>query len=44
MARAMLHNKKLPKSFWGEAVNTACRTLNQVYFKPDPKKTPEASC
>ena len=25
MARVMLHNKKLPKSFWGEAVNTACQ-------------------
>ena len=39
MARVMLHNKKLPKSFWGEAVNTACHTLNQVYFRPDSKKT-----
>ena len=28
MACVMLHNKKLPKSFWGEAVNTACHTLN----------------
>ena len=28
MARVMLHNKKMPKSFWGEAVNTACHTLN----------------
>lgn len=40
MARVMLHNKKLPKSFWGEAVNTTCHTLNQVYFRPDSKKTP----
>ena len=40
MARVMLDNKKLPKSFWGEAVNTACHTLNQVYFRPDSKKTP----
>ena len=40
MARVMLHNKKLPKSFWGEAVNTACHTLNWVYFRPDSKKTP----
>ena len=40
MARVMLHNKKLPKSFWGEAVNTACHTLNRVYFRPDSKKTP----
>ena len=36
----MLHNKKLPKSFWGEVVNTACHTLNRVYFRPDSKKTP----
>ena len=36
----MLHNKKLPKSFWGEAVNTAYHTLNRVYFRPDSKKTP----
>ena len=40
VARVMLHNKKLPKSFWGEAVNTACHTLNRVYFRPDSKKTP----
>ena len=40
MARVMLHNKILSKSFWGEAVNTACHTLNRVYFKPDSKKTP----
>ena len=39
MACVMLHNKKLPKSFWGEAVNTACHTLNRVYFRPDSKKT-----
>ena len=40
MAHVMLHNKKMPKSFWGETVNTACHTLNQVYFRPDSKKTP----
>ena len=40
MARVMLHNKNLSKSFWGEAVNTACHTLNRVYFRPDSKKTP----
>ena len=39
MARVMLHNRKLPKSLWGEAVNTACHTLNRVYFRPDSKKT-----
>ena len=40
MARVMLHKKNMPKSFWGEAVNTACHTLNRVYFKPDSKQTP----
>ena len=39
MARVMLHNKKMPKSFWGEAINTACHILNRVYFKLDSKKT-----
>ena len=28
MARVMLHNKKMSKFFWGEAVNIACHTLN----------------
>ena len=32
MARVMLYNKKMPKSFWEEAVNTACHILNRVYF------------
>ena len=36
----MLHNKKLLKSFWGEVVNSACHTLNRVYFRPESKKTP----
>ena len=40
MALVMLHNKKLPKSFWGEAVNIACHTLNWVYFRLDSKKSP----
>ena len=40
MARVMLNNKSMPKSFWGEAVNTTCHTLNRVYFRPDTKKTP----
>ena len=39
MARVMLHNNKMPKTFWGAAVNTAYHTLNWVYFKPDSKKT-----
>ena len=40
MARVMLHNKKMPKSFWGEAVNTTCHTHNRVYFTLDSKQTP----
>ena len=37
VARVMLHNKKMPKSFWGEVVNTS-HTFNRVYFRPDSKK------
>ena len=40
MARAKLHNKDVARNLWGEAVNTACHTVNQVYFKPGTKKTP----
>ena len=40
MAHVMLHNKKMPKSFQREAVNTAYHTLNRVYFRPDSKKNP----
>ena len=40
MARAMLYNKDLARNFWGEAVNTACHTVNRVYFRLDTKKTP----
>ena len=40
MARAMLHNKDVVRNLWGEAVNTACHTVNKVYFKPGTKKTP----
>ena len=39
MARVMLNNKSMPKSFWGETINTACHTLNRVYFHPDTKNT-----
>ena len=28
MVHVMLHNKKITKSFWGEAINTVCHTLN----------------
>ena len=39
MARAMLHNKDVARNLWGEAVNTACHTVNMVYFRPSTKKT-----
>ena len=39
MARAMLHNKNVARNLWGETVNTACHTVNKVYFRPDTKKT-----
>ena len=37
--RAMLHNKDVVRNLWGEAVNTACHTVNMVYFRPSTKKT-----
>ena len=40
MARVILNNKNMAKSFLGEAVNIACHTLNKVYFQPNTKKTP----
>ena len=39
MARATLHNKDVARNLWGEAVNTACHTVNRVYFRPGTKKT-----
>ena len=40
MARVMLNNESMAKSFWREVVNIACHILNRVYFWPDTKKTP----
>ena len=40
MAKAMLYNKDLARNLWGEAINTACHTVNRVYFRPSTKKTP----
>ena len=40
MAIAMLYKKDVARNLWGEAVNTACHTVNKVYFRPDTKKTP----
>ena len=39
IARAMLHNKDVVRNLWGEAINTACHTVNMVYFRPGTKKT-----
>lgn len=39
-ARSMLFHKKLPESFWGEAVNTAVYTLNRVVNSSNAEKTP----
>ena len=35
----MLHNKDMARNLWGEAINTACYTVNRVYFRPGTKKT-----
>ena len=40
MVRAMLYNKDVARNLWGEAINTACHTVNRVYFRPGTKKTP----
>ena len=40
MDKAMLYNKDVARNLWGEAVNTACHTVNWVYFGPNTKKTP----
>ena len=39
MACVMLNSKKLSKRLWAEAVNTACHTINRVYFHLGTKKT-----
>ena len=36
----MLHNKDVARNLWGEAINTACHTVNRVYLRPSTKKTP----
>lgn len=33
-ARTMLHSKKMPKTFWAEAVNTAVFVLNRTGSSP----------
>ena len=36
----MLYNKDVARNLWGEAVNTACHTVNRVYFRRSTKKIP----
>ncbi|GJQ89141.1 retrovirus-related pol polyprotein from transposon TNT 1-94 [Tanacetum coccineum] len=38
-ARTMLNSAKLPKQFWGEAVNTACYTQNRSIIVKRHRKT-----
>ena len=40
MARTMLNEFNISKTFWAEAVNTACYVSNHVYIHPAFKKTP----
>ncbi|KAK2422446.1 hypothetical protein QL285_032979 [Trifolium repens] len=39
MARTMMHETKLAKHFWAEAVNTACYIQNRIYIIPILNKT-----
>ena len=39
MARTMMHETKLAKYFWAEAVNTACYIQNRIYIRPILNKT-----
>ncbi|GKE80075.1 retrovirus-related pol polyprotein from transposon TNT 1-94, partial [Tanacetum coccineum] len=38
-SRTMLNSAKLPKQFWGEAVNTACYTQNKSIIVKRHRKT-----
>ena len=40
IARAMLHNKDVARNLWGEAINTACHTVNRVYLDPVQRRLP----
>ncbi|KAK8938636.1 hypothetical protein KSP39_PZI011049 [Platanthera zijinensis] len=40
MARCMLHHKQLPKSYWGEAVNTTVYLLNRAPCRALQQSTP----
>ena len=36
----MLQNQDVARNLWGGAINSACHTVNRVYFRPGTKKTP----
>ncbi|KAL8095322.1 hypothetical protein AgCh_036693 [Apium graveolens] len=38
--RTLLHESKLPRKFWAEAVHTSCYVLNRVLIRPILLKTP----
>ena len=40
MAKAMLQNKDVARNLWGEVVNTACHTVNRVYFRLIQRRLP----
>ena len=39
MARTMLVESQLPRTFWAKAINTSCYILNRVMVRPVLKKT-----
>jgi len=39
MARTMIHENKLAKHFWAEAVNTTCYVQNRIYIRPILEKS-----
>jgi hypothetical protein len=40
MARSMLHEYNVSQKFWDEAINTACYSINRLYYHPYFEKTP----
>ena len=40
MARTMIHDYSLPRSFWAEAIHTSCYIINRVTIRPMLKRTP----
>ena len=40
MARTMIHDYSLPRSFWAEAIHASCYIINRVTIRPMLKRTP----